>query len=507
MHVLLINGNTSRCARSGYGPTPAPAGLISLAGVLRRHGHQVMIRQVTGHALEQDDNELPLVKAELAYVVADFRPDVIGISCRNVGAARRPANPFKLISYYSAYYDERLVRGLRMLCDAPIVLGGTAYSIEPGLYTRYVKPDLGLIGEAEDTLPQLLDALENGSPSLENIPGLVRSLDDIDNAWRNCGKTADLATLDPNGCNLIEDFRKWYYDGGGYAPVLSKRGCQMNCVYCTTPDLEGRCYRYRPMDQVLLEMKAYRDIWGVRDFFFVDSTFNHPLEHAFKVCDALAAELPEARWFTELTPGVVTDQLVRAMKGAGCTSVTLTPDACSEKVLRAYDKGFGLAEVENAIAVLKRNELPFDTCVIVGGPGETRDTFAESLAFCRRHLADQVVRFYDGMIVTARSPVYQIAVAEGLIDPAIAYDELVLSNNFRGVKNYEYFFPQVQENRRQFVADIRKACTGPKWLVTNQDYVPDPVSGEFALHPDIEIQPGARPWWQGLKRKTGTPGV
>jgi hypothetical protein len=359
---------------------------------------------------------------------------------------------------------------------------------------------MGLVGEAEETLIALLDALEQNKP-LTGIPGLVQTTADIDDAWRSCGRTADLGNAGIGTCDLLEDFTKWYYEGGGYAPVLTKRGCQMHCVYCTTPDIEGGCYRYRPMQNVIREMQAYRDIWGVRDFFFVDSTFNHPLDHALAVCDAIAAEVPEARWFTEVTPKLVTDQLVREMKRAGCTSVTLTPGACSETVLKSYGKGFGMAEVRNAIDVLKRNDLPFDTCVIVGGPGETRQTLAETLDFCHAHLGDQVVRFYDGMMVTARSPVYNVAVSEGVIDPAVPYDELVMKNDFRGVKTYEYFFPHIKEDRRQLIAEVRKACTGPTWLVTGQDYVPDPDTGEFALSPDICIVPGRRPWWHGMKRK------
>ena len=505
MRILLVNGNTSRCARSGYGPTPAPAGLISLGGVLREHGHQVTIRQIANHVPAQDEDSLPLLRAELEPILEACQPDVIGISCRNIGAARRRENPFKLFAYYSVFYDERLVRGFRMLSDAPIVMGGTAYSIEPALYTRYAKPDYGLVGEAEDTLPALLDAISTGqAPS--DIPGLVRELGDVDHAWQNCGRTRDLSVMRLGAADLLENFRECYYDGGGYAPILTKRGCHMNCVYCTTPDMEGACYRYRPMENVIQEMKAYRDRWGVQDFFIVDSTFNDPPEHAYEICDAIASEVPGARWFTEVTPKIVTDDLVRAMKRAGCTSISFTPDACSETVLKSYGKGFGIAEVRNAIEILKRHELPFDTCVIVGGPGETRETLAEGLAFCGEHLSDQVVRFYDGMIVTARSPVYSIAVKEGVIDPEISYDELVLSNNFRGIKAYEYFFPHIQEQRKEFAAEVRAACTGPSWLVTSQDYVPDPQTGEFSLHPDIQVEAGARPWWRGMTRKSAGMG-
>jgi radical SAM superfamily enzyme YgiQ (UPF0313 family) len=381
-------------------------------------------------------------------------------------------------------------------------MGGTAYSLEPALYTRYAKPDFGLIGEAEDTLLALVNAIESGSEPAD-IPGLVRDLDDVDQAWRNCGRTRDLSVMGTGACDLLDDFRACYYDGGGYAPILSKRGCHLHCVYCTTPDIEGSGYRYRPLTNFIQEMQAYRDIWGVRDFFIADSTFNDPPEQAFKLCDAIAAEVPDARWFTELTPKIVTDDLVRAMKRAGCIGVSLTPDACSETVLKSYGKGFGMAEVKNAVDLLKRHELPFDTCVIVGGPGETRETLAEGLAFCEENLKDQVVRFYDGMIVTSRSPVYDIAVNQGVIDPDISYDELVMSNNFRGVKAYEYFFPHIKEDRRRFVEEVKAACTGPTWMVTSQDYVPDPETGELGIAPDIQIQPGARPWFKGLQRKTG----
>ena len=113
-----------------------------------------------------------------------------------------------------------------------------------------------------------------------------------------------------------------------------------------------------------------------------------------------------------------------------------------------------------------------------------------------------MVRFYDGMIITARSPVHPIAVNEGVIDPDISYDELVLSNNFQGIKKYEYFFPHIQENRKEFVAEVRAACTRPTWLVTRQDYEPDPETGEFSLHPNIQVQSGSRPWRQDMTKKS-----
>lgn len=91
MDVLLFNTNVTRCARSGYGLRPPPAGLISLAGVLRRLGHTVSIHQLTAHVLPQDEEGLPLLVEELRPIIAAHRPTLIGISARNIGAAIVPS--------------------------------------------------------------------------------------------------------------------------------------------------------------------------------------------------------------------------------------------------------------------------------------------------------------------------------------------------------------------------------------------------------------------------------
>ena len=502
-NVLLINSNVSRCARSGYGPVPPPAGLISLGGVLRDRGHAVRICQVHSQGAAQDEASLPLVRAELEALLEGFSPDAVGVSVRNIGAARRPADPFHLVEYYAAFYDARVVRALRMITSAPVVMGGTAFSLEPRLYLKVAQPGYGLLGEAEETLPALLDALAAGAePS--GIPGLVRSVGDVSLAAAVPGLVGDLAAIGVGACDLVEDFRGLYYAEGGLAPILTKRGCAMNCVYCTTPFFEGRTYRYRPMNHVLDEMRAYRRAWGVRHFFFVDSTFNHPLDHAKEVCEALLASGLDAQWYTELTPACLDDELCRLMVRSGCIGVTLGLDSCSERVLLSYGKPFGLAEIRHAMALLRAHGIPFDATVILGGPGDTEETFGETLAFCTEHLGDTVVRFFDGMIVTAGSPVFGVAAREGVIDPAVPYDELVLANDFRGVKRYEYCFPHAGPGRRALIERVARACRQPRWLVTSRDYPPDPRTGELSLHPDIHVERGARPWWRGLHRKTAS---
>ena len=499
-NVLLLNTNVTRCGRTGSAATPAPAGLISLAGVLRRRGHDVRIAQLTSHVVAQDENDVPLVCDELTAALRGFEPDVIGISTRNVSAGRVPANPFRLVQYYSAFYDGRVVRACRRVSDAPVVMGGTGFSIEPGLCWAVARPDFGLIGEAEETLPALVEAIAAGQ-SPEGIQGLVRSRETIAAACRTPGRVADLALVGPGACDVVQGLREHYYVAGGLLPIQTKRGCAMECLYCPAPFLEGSQYRFRPLEHVVEELRAYQQVWGVRHFFFADPTFNHPVDHAMALCEAILSAGLDIEWYGEVTPACLPDRLVALMARAGCIGVTLGLDSCSEATLASYRKPFGVTEVREAIAALRRHGIPFDASLIVGGPGETLETFAETMAFCDEHLRDAVVRFFDGMILSPNTPAHQIAAAEGVIVHATPYEELVLANDFRGVKRYEYFFPHAAEPQRALRERVARACCGERWILSGKDYAPDPDTGELALGSDIVVESGARPWWRGLHRR------
>ena len=366
-----------------------------------------------------------------------------------------------------------------------------------------VQPDFGIVGEGEESLAALAEALEQGRPP-SGIPGLVTGPQDVPAARLNPARVTDLSTLGPGASDAVHDFAAEYYDAGGYAQIQTKRGCPMRCLYCTTPWLEGRTYRYRPLAAAIEEMRAYRDRWGVRHFFFVDGTFNHPVDHALALCDAVAGADLGVQWYACVTPAALPDELAAAMKRAGCIGVTLTPDSCSETVLDAYDKGFGLAEVRSAVAALRRHQIPIDTCIIIGGPGETRQTVAESVAFCGEHLPEDVVRFYNGMVITGCCPAYDVGVREGLIDPARPYEDLVLANDFRAAAKYEYLFPHAGPDRRELLQWVGKVCCRERWLTTS-DIVPDPATGEFHLAPEIHVDKDARPWWQGLRLPAALP--
>lgn len=123
------------------------------------------------------------------------------------------------------------------------------------------------------------------------------------------------------------------------------------------------------------------------------------------------------------------------------------------------------------------------------------------MAFCESHFAEDMVRFFDGMVITRQSEAFEHCVGAGLIDPTVAFEDLILANDFRRVHTYTHFFPEVVEERKAFLAEIEAACSRGKWIYNARDFVADVETGEFALAPHISIDPEARPYWPSLKRR------
>ena len=131
MRILLISANTEPF------PEPVfPIGAVYVADALQRAGARVRIFDM------RHNNSGASLKKELA----NFHPDRIGISLRNVDNAAYPATRFYLPTYSS------LVKSVRAFCHAPVILGGSAFSLFPGEITAYLGADGGVRGDGEGAL-------------------------------------------------------------------------------------------------------------------------------------------------------------------------------------------------------------------------------------------------------------------------------------------------------------------------------------------------------------------
>ncbi|MEK6621713.1 MAG: cobalamin B12-binding domain-containing protein, partial [Planctomycetota bacterium] len=151
MKILLISANNERH------PYPvAPIGIAYIAKALQDKGHAV---RLTDLCFVEDG------RSSIAKTLQDFNPDVIGISIRNID---------NLTYHKSVFYMpgiRRIVDFLKTRTSAPLVVGGSGFSIFPEEVLRYLALETGIVGEGETAFVQLLDVIEHGgSPShIQNL--------------------------------------------------------------------------------------------------------------------------------------------------------------------------------------------------------------------------------------------------------------------------------------------------------------------------------------------------
>ena len=411
MRVLLVYGNPSRELL----PAP-PIGLAYVAGATRRAGHDVHFVDLVGRARPLED-----LRAHLAAL----GPEVVGLSIRNIDNVVRQRPAWHLED------TGRLAAVVRAASGARLVLGGPAVSILGARVLDHVDGDFAVLGEGEETFPRLLSAIESGAADAP-IPGVVTRA--------RAGAAAEPARLPRFGASGLEDWVDWsaYARAGATWPIQTKRGCGLACSYCAYPAVEGRGARRRPPTDVADEIERVSALVGPRAFEFVDSTFNVPPQHAEAVCDEIVARrLRVSLTAMGVNPLGVSERLFARMRRAGFTSMMITPEAASETMLRSLRKGFGVEEVRRTARLARDSGLASMWFFMLGGPGETRDTVEETLAFVERHLAwpGCVVTFMTGIRVLPGTALARDAVEAG----ALAADRDLAAPTF-------YLSPDVDED-------------------------------------------------------------
>lgn len=375
--VLLASANLTREPYPVY-----PLGMAVVAATLEARGHTVAQFDFLAAGGREE---------AFAARIADFGPDFVGISLRNLD------NCDSLTPTDYPSIARRLVAVAKGCTSAPVILGGPAFSILPGELLAYTGADYGIAGEGEDLAADLVEALAAGRAA----PRLQRSA---------CGSGAGVSP------RYVPDLVRFYQEQSGLLNVQSKRGCSHACVYCNYADLEGTAYRARDPREVVDDMARAHAEFGVSDFFIVDAVFNDPGGLHMALVDELLRRDLGLGWNCYLRPKHLGAAELRLMKRAGLKAAELGTDAASDTTLRGLGKGFTFDEVVAANEALVSCRIPCAHFVMFGGPLETAATVAEGLANLGR-LERTVVFAFSGIRILPGTALHRLALQEGLLAP------------------------------------------------------------------------------------------
>jgi radical SAM superfamily enzyme YgiQ (UPF0313 family) len=389
MRVLVVSANLEVTPDPVY-----PIGAAYVAAAVRDAGHAVDLLDV----LFFDD-----VAAAVGERIASFRPDVVGISFRNIDNVAYPLS----LSYMDD--NARVVGAIRAAFSGPVILGGSAFTMMPGHMLSALGETMGIVGEGEEAFVDLLNALSGGRP-LSDVPGLIvkdsRKVT-VNNPPRLIG---DLNRLPRPAADLCENaaYLKW----GGMGSIQTKRGCPLGCIYCVYPVVEGTAVRVREPDAVVDEIERAVGEWGMDTFFIVDSVFNNPPEHARRIAREIVRRRLSVRLSAYMSPAFITEALLADLLRAGLTGLDLGADSLADPVLRLLGKNFTADDVVGAVRAAQSVGMMTCLNIIFGAPGETPHTMRET-ADLIDELAPTANHAMVGIRIFPGTGLQRLAVAEG----------------------------------------------------------------------------------------------
>ncbi len=378
MNVLLLSMPDSFEHMPSLAIRMPNGGLTSIAGSVDAH-HRVAVADLI---LVQRR-----VRETVTRLVRDLDPEVVGLSIMTF--QRRTA---------AGIMD--LVRSLKP--SAKIVVGGYDPSLAPEAYET-MSVDYLIRGEGEVTFRELLRAIERGA-GFENISGLTHRTQTYLNkdGWVNNPvrpphrlESGEIA-LPRRDARVLKGYT---FLGRQVDVIETSRGCTYDCSFCSIIEMRGRNFFTYSFDRVLADIRDARD-HGARTIFLVDDNIMLNVHRFEALCEAIiAAELNDIDYFVQAMTSSIANHgetLAPLMKRAGFRYVFLGIENILEGDLEflhasakntARDNGHSTGNATlQAIDYLHRNDMYVVGGLIVGNPGDTRESIEANLEFARRYV-------------------------------------------------------------------------------------------------------------------------
>lgn len=293
-------------------------------------------------SLTPDRYEIRIVEEDLEDVDVEQECDIVGITAMTANVTR---------GYELAVEFQR--RG------KTVVLGGIHATVLPDEAARY--GDAVVIGEAEDTWPQLLEDFENG-----RLQRFYKS------------KTPDVSKFPSPRYDLTPKQAGGFFE---VTPIVTTRGCPFDCDFCGIPDFYGRKLRSLPVERVVRDI----EVSGGKTFLFMD---DNVLARPAYVKELFKAIAPLGiRWVGQSSISFVRDtELIRLAAKSGCQGLFFGLESVSTRSRSRMRKAAkDLAQDEEAIRKVHGEGVLFHASLVLGFDGEDESIFEDTLEFLMRN--------------------------------------------------------------------------------------------------------------------------
>jgi anaerobic magnesium-protoporphyrin IX monomethyl ester cyclase len=320
--------------------------------------------------------------------IREKNPDLVGITC---------FTDTRFNTFAIAEIDKKINK------DTKVVLGGPhATHLFKQILENYPSVDFICLSEGEATAVELARAIESNLP-LEGVAGIAFRRNNEIFKTPDRAKIADLDTLPfPN----YDDLDLFSYKGGfnfergkPRASIIGSRGCIYSCIFCYNRKMWGG-YRTRSASSILAEIEWLVKGYGFKYIFVIDDFFTSDEKKVVDICNGILDKKLDIQWSIQARADTMTKKLVKSMRDAGCQCIVFGIESGSPSVLKKMNKMQQIDDVVNAFSICNEFKMPAHINLIVGNPGESRETIRESKELLGKIKADLLIvnnlRIYPG---------------------------------------------------------------------------------------------------------------
>jgi len=405
-----------------------PLGLAYIAASLRNKGKTVEIKNFASLTDEEAIKKLPLAQ-------------LYGIT--TTGLEIPQANRFAM------KIREKII-------GANIIIGG------PGSYSKEFV-DFNVIdsvfhGDGEITIHDVLEDAYKNQLKKEYIGETIQDLDVLPFPARDLFKN--------KGGDIFAYGEK--YNSEESTVITSSRGCVMQCSFCSAPTMtHNNCIRTRDPFQVAREIEEVKEKYGITNFRFSDDMFCLNEKRTLALCEEIGPL--NINWRISLRVKPLTENMLKALKDAGCREFSFGIENMSDSVLKILNKN---ATVKDNVRALElSHKYGFTTRVLhmVRTPGQTPETIEENKYWLKRIpfsiIASTAMIPLPGTDIWSNPDKYNIEILDKNLDKYNFY----MYNNLGRRKIDPIFkikdrdideFHQESEDFRDFIEDIGKTNKG-----------------------------------------------
>lgn len=351
-----------------------PLGLMYLAAVVRQAGYGVELYDCT---FRKDYREF-------AHFLQRKRPRIVGIT--SLITIRRHA---------------LILADLAHQYGAKVILGGPDPTGAPERYLFFqgtgneFPVDAVVFDEGEHTFLELVGILL-GHPGAEGVLPEIAGL-----KLRGDGKKvvttkpreliANLDTLPFPARDLVdmEEYRRAWKKAHGYfsLTLINTRGCPYHCTWCQKA-VFGRRYHTRSPENSAEEMLLLKEQFSPDHLRLVDDITGVQKEWVLNWSRAVMERNAQIPFECLTRVNLVSEEMLKALKGCGCKKIYFGVESGSQKVLDAMEKGITVAQIYEASRLCRKVGIKTYFFMMVGYPGEEFEDLKLSVKLLRETRPD-----------------------------------------------------------------------------------------------------------------------